>query len=316
GSVVSHQLIEKGHKVIVYDNFSTGYKEALHQNCKFVLGDVRDRELPARVMRDNKVDLVLHFAAKLNVPESIINPLDYYDNNFLGTLNLLQCCERSGVSKFIFSSTAAVYGDTQKKLVSEDDDLKPINPYGESKFFSERALFSQSKTNKMNFISLRYFNVSGASNDLSLGQRSLGSFNLIKNLCDVVLGYKEQLEVFGADFPTPDGFGVRDYIHVEDLAAAHVVAAEKLYDSQGLVNEVYNCGYGKGYSVKEVIDAFSRITGKAVPYTIRPRRAGDPAAVVADVSKIKAELSWKPQNEDLYKICESTLNWFKKTRNA
>lgn len=312
GSFVSHRLIEQGHFVLVYDNFSTGFREALHPKCKFVLGDVRDRELPARVMKDNKIDLVMHFAAKLNVPESITSPLDYFENNFFGTMNLLQCCERAGVKKFIFSSTAAVYGDTKKALVTEEEPISPINPYGETKAFSEKMLFDQAKAKDLSFISLRYFNVSGASLDGNLGQRTKDSFNLIKNVCEVALGKKPFLEVYGNDFPTKDGSGVRDYIHVEDLAQAHIVAAEKIFQSNTQISEVYNCGYGNGYSVLEVIKTLEKISGKTIPYEFKPRRTGDPAAVVADTQKIKKNLNWIPKHQDLETICQTTYNWFKK----
>lgn len=312
GSFVSHRLIEQGHFVLVYDNFSTGFREALHPKCKFVLGDVRDRELPARVMKDNKIDLVMHFAAKLNVPESITSPLDYFENNFFGTMNLLQCCERAGVKKFIFSSTAAVYGDTKKPLVNEEEPMSPINPYGETKAFSEKMLFDQSHSKGLSFIALRYFNVSGASLDGTLGQRTKDSFNLIKNVCEVALGKKPSLEVYGNDFPTKDGSGVRDYIHVEDLAQAHIVAAEKIFNSDTKISEIYNCGYGKGYSVLEVIKMLEKISGKTIPYEIKPRRTGDPAAVVAETQKIKKELNWTPTHQDLETICKTTYEWFKK----
>lgn len=313
GSFVSHRLIEQGHFVVVYDNFSTGFKESLHPKCKFVLGDVRDRELPARVLKDHKIDVLMHFAAKLNAPESVDNPLDYFDNNFLGTLNLLQCCERAGVSKFIFSSTAAVYGDTRKSLVVETDSCLPINPYGESKYFSERLLLDQGKARSLSFVSLRYFNVAGASSDLKLGQRTKNSFNLIKNVCEVALGKGSVLEVFGNDFPTPDGSGVRDYIHVEDLAQAHILAAEKIVQTMGKpIQEVYNCGYGKGYSVLEIIKTIESIAGRKITYEIKNRRPGDPASVVADVSKISKELGWAPRHQDIEEICGSTFKWFQK----
>lgn len=310
GSFVSHRLIEQGHFVLVYDNFSTGFKEALHPQCKFVLGDVRDRELPARVMKDNKIDLVMHFAAKLNVPESLVSPLEYFENNFFGTMNLLQCCERAGVKKFLFSSTAAVYGDTQKSLVSESEPIDPINPYGETKGFSEKLLFDQARAKGLSFISLRYFNVSGASLDGRLGQRTKNSFNLIKNVCEVALGHRPFVEVYGHDFSTKDGSGVRDYIHVEDLAQAHIVAAEKIYNSRSQINDVYNCGYGKGYTVLEVIKTLEKISGKVIPFEFKPRRAGDPAAVVADVSKITRDLQWTPKYQDLEVIVETTYKWF------
>lgn len=312
GSFVSHRLIEQGHFVLVYDNFSSGFKEALHPKCKFVLGDVRDRELPARVMKDNKIDVVMHFAAKLNVPESLTSPLEYFENNFFGTMNLLQCCERAGVKKFIFSSTAAVYGDTKKALVSEAEPVDPINPYGETKCFSEKLLFDQARAKELSFISLRYFNVSGASLDAQLGQRTKNSFNLIKNVCEVALGQKNLVEVYGNDFPTKDGSGVRDYIHVEDLAQAHIVAAEKIYNSPKQISEVYNCGYGKGYTVLEVIKTLEKISGKTIPFEFKPRRQGDPAAVVADVAKIKSELEWVPKYQDLETICGTTYKWFQK----
>lgn len=320
GSFVVHKLIEMGHFVVVYDNLSTGAKEALHPKCKFVLGDIRDRELPARVMKDNKIDIIFHFAAKLIVPESVEKPLDYYENNFFGTLNIIQCAERSKVNKMIFSSTAAVYGEpvvnsADISLIDESSAVDPINPYGQSKAFSEKLLFDFHKTTGFNFISLRYFNIAGANVEKNLGPRNNKANHLIKVLCDLALGKRTEVSIFGNDYPTFDGTGVRDYIHVEDLAEAHIHAMNYLIEKNNkneLVADVFNCGYGVGYSVKQVIKAVEKITQKKLNIVIAPRRRGDPAQMVADNKKLIKNFNWVPQYNDLEKICLSAFEWEKR----
>lgn len=308
GTFVSHRLIERGHHVIVYDNLTTGHKENLHPKCKFVMGDVRDRELPARVLKDNKVDLVMHFAAKTSVPESIENPLDYFENNSFATMNLLQNCIKANVRRFIFSSTAAVYGDTRKDFVNENDQLFPINPYGESKFFGEKMIKRVHESHGLNAVIMRYFNVAGASLDNQLGQKNPKANHLFHHLTETALGRQKTMSIFGNDYPTKDGTGVRDFIHVEDIAHAHILAAEKLFAEEKYL-ETFNCGYGHGFSVLEALQMMETVSGRKIPYEIVARRAGDPAKVLAHSEKIKRELGWSPQFDDLKQICQTSFDW-------
>lgn len=309
GSFAAHRLIQEGCDVIVYDNMSTGFHEALHPRCQFVFGDIRDRELPARVMKDHKVDTVMHFAAKVIVPESLRMPIEYYENNFLGGVNLIRCCLNAGVKKFIFSSTAAVYGDPEKNQVSEEDPTRPKNPYGHSKLFMEQALKDCRRSQGLDFITLRYFNVAGAAADLSLGNRTANATHLVKVAAEVAAGKREKIEVFGTDYSTHDGSAIRDYIHIEDLIEAHWLALKRLQENS--VGEIYNCGYGNGYSVLDVIRAMEKVSGKEITSVLTQRRPGDPAEVVADVKKIKEVLRWQPKNNNLELICRSALDWEK-----
>jgi UDP-glucose 4-epimerase len=311
GSFVSHRLIEKGHSVVVYDNLSTGHKELLHPKCKFILGDIRDRELPARVMKDNKIDIVMHFAAKTSVIESVQNPLDYFENNSFGTMNLLQNCLKAGVKKLIFSSTAAVYGDTRKDFVLETDELAPINPYGESKVFGEKMIKQVSQAHGLSAIILRYFNVAGASVDGQLGQKNPKATHLFHHLTETALGRQPQLSIYGNDYPTHDGTCVRDFIHVEDIASAHILAGERLMKETQYL-ETFNCGYGRGFSVLEALRMMESVSGHKIPFEIVQRRAGDPAKVLAEPKKIKSELNWDYQFNDLEVICKTAFEWKKK----
>lgn len=314
GSFASHRLIERGHHVVVYDNLSTGHKEFLHPKCKFVLGDIRDRELPGRVMKDNKIDIVMHFAAKTSVPESIENPLDFFENNSFGTMNLLQNCIKAGVKKLIFSSTAAVYGDTKKDFVLETDDLMPINPYGESKMFGEHMIAHVHKAHGLDAIILRYFNVAGASLDNQLGQKNPKANHLFHHLTETALGRQAILSVFGDDYPTVDGTGVRDFIHVEDIAHAHILAAEKLMAESNYL-QTFNCGYGQGFSVLQALKMMEDVSGRTIKYEILARRVGDPAKVLAQSEKIKMELNWVPQFNDLKVICQTAFSWKNKQKS-
>ncbi|MBL7556407.1 MAG: UDP-glucose 4-epimerase GalE [Bdellovibrionaceae bacterium] len=311
GSFASHRLIERGHHVVVYDNLSTGHKEFLHSKCKFVMGDIRDRELPARVMKDNKIDLVMHFAAKTSVPESIENPLDYFENNSFGTMNLLQNCLKAGVKKVIFSSTAAVYGDTRKDFVSESDELMPINPYGESKVFGERMIAHVHAAHGLNAIILRYFNVAGASLDNQLGQKNPKANHLFHHLTETAVGRQATMAIFGSDYPTVDGTGVRDFIHVEDIAHAHILAAERLMSESSYL-QTFNCGYGQGFSVLQALKMMEDVSGRKIAYEILSRRSGDPAKVLAKAEKIRSELQWSPRYNDLKIICKTAFDWKKR----
>lgn len=309
GSFAAHRLLKEGCQVVVYDNMSTGFRESLNPACQFVFGDIRDRELPGRVMRDYKIDMVMHFAAKIIVPESLQMPMDYYENNFLGGLNLLRNCVKSGVKKFIFSSTAAVYGDPAKPKVSEEDITNPKNPYGHSKLFMEQALKDVRRSDNMDFIILRYFNVAGAASDLSLGPRTVNATHLIKVVAEAAAGKREKVDVFGSDYPTRDGSAIRDFIHIEDLIEAHWVAMKYLKTNS--VGEIFNCGYGKGYSVLELLQAMEKVSGKKISRNLSQRRAGDPIEVVANVDKIKTVLGWKPEKDNLELICKSAWEWEK-----
>ncbi len=309
GSFASHRLIEAGHQVVVYDNYSTGFRESLHPNCKFVFGDVRDRELPARVMKDNQIDSVLHFAAKTIVPESIKMPLEYFENNFFGGLNLLQCSLRAGVKNFLFSSSAAVYASTESGVVSEESPCGPINPYGTTKWHMEKLLEDVRLAHGINYIALRYFNVAGAALDGKLGQRSTEATHLIKVAAELAAGKRKLIDVYGDQYKTKDGTAIRDFIHVEDLVAAHVLALDFMQNQS--CGEIFNCGYGKGSSVLEVLSVMEKVSGQSLEQRIVPPRAGDQACVIADSTKIKKALGWRPSYDSLETICKTSYDWEK-----
>lgn len=308
GSHVVKLLGERDERVVVLDNLSSGNEEAVLYGT-FVRGDTGDADLVARVLREHEIDTVMHFAAHTIVPESVENPLKYYANNTACTLNLLQCCQRAGVDKLIFSSTAATYGipadDT--KPCPETLPTAPINPYGMSKLMSEQMLKDLSSAGSLRHVILRYFNVAGSDPDGLIGQSTQNATLLIKVAAEVAVGKREKLVVFGSDYPTPDGTGIRDYIHVTDLASAHLSALD--YLRSGGDSTLVNCGYGKGYSVREVIDAVSRVHGKPLNVEEQPRRAGDPPALIAAVEKIHETLDWTPQFDDLDEIVRTALAW-------
>jgi len=312
GSHVVRLLTDAGQAVVVLDNLSTGFSDAV-LDAELVVGDTGDRELVYRVLREHSVDTVLHFAAHTIVPESVENPLKYYGNNTCCTRNLLECCSAAGVKHFIFSSTAAVYGIPAGPECTEDSPLAPINPYGTSKLMSEMMLRDLGKATAMRHVILRYFNVAGSDPEGRIGQSTEKATLLIKVAAEVVVGKREQLYVFGTDYPTPDGTGVRDYIHVDDLADAHIKALE--YLQQGGESTTLNCGYGHGYSVREVIDAVIRVKGTPIRVKEEARRAGDPPALIARAEKIRQVLGWKPQHDDLDFIVKTSLDWERKLRD-
>lgn len=335
GSHCVKALLQRGDEVVIYDNLSTGFREALAPESKFIFGDVRDTFLLGRVMKDSKIDSVIHFAAKLLVGESVEKPLDYYENNVGGTLSVLKSCEVAGVRNLIFSSTAAVYGNplsmdsakagaddsnTEKSParktppVKEEQVCRPESPYGTTKFFSERMISDFASQGKIRATVLRYFNVAGANVNEGLGQRSLNATHLIKVCCEVALGVRPHLEIFGDDYPTKDGTGVRDYIHVEDLVTAHLLALDELSSDSRSPFEVFNVGYGHGYSVKEVLETFNKVCGKSLPVEISPRRPGDLAEVVANVEKIQRSLKFNPKKDSLQQICKDAFAWEKAMR--
>ena len=305
GSHVVRQLGQAGYNVIVYDNYSTGSPDAV-VSAKVIQGDLADVSQLHDVFSQYHFDAVLHFAASLAVPESVRYPLDYYSNNTCNTLNLLRCCQSFGVEKLIFSSTAAVYGEPQENPVTEGAPTQPINPYGRSKLMSEWMIQDYAATSSLKYVILRYFNVAGADPEGYIVQRPEKVQNLVSIACDVALGRKPYLAIFGTDYPTSDGTAIRDFIHVEDLAAAHVSALR--YLEQGHKSQILNCGYGQGFSVKEVCARVQKIANVHFPVVETARRAGDPAQVIACADKIRTIFDWQPQHNCLDSIIRSTLN--------
>ncbi len=309
GSHVVKQLGSMGEKLVVLDNLSSGFREAVLFG-EFVEGDTGDTGLVSKILHEYDIEAVIHFAAHTIVPESVENPLKYYGNNTCKTRNLLQCCQQAGVSHVIFSSTAAAYGIPKDTFCSEDSATAPINPYGSSKLMSEMMLRDLSAASSLRHVILRYFNVAGCDPENQIGQSTRNATLLIKVAAEVAVGKREKLLVFGDDYPTPDGTGVRDYIHVSDLADAHIQALDYLRKGGG--SNLLNCGYGHGYSVREVIDAVNRVNGVPVKIEQHPRRAGDPPALVAAVDKIHRTLDWTPKYDDLEFIVKTSLDWERK----
>jgi UDP-glucose 4-epimerase len=309
GSHVVKQLRELGYDAIVYDNLSTGSSTAINEQ-ELVIGDLANSEQLSQVFARHQFSAVLHFAASISVPESLEKPLAYYSNNTANTLNLLKCCQQFAVNKFIFSSTAAVYGETDDSFVTESAPTNPVNPYGKSKLMSETMIRDYSNASDLKYVILRYFNVAGADNSGSIGQSGKKAAHLIKVACDAALGIRDTVSIFGTDYPTVDGTGIRDYIHVEDLATAHVNALSYLNDNRE--NQILNCGYGKGYSVREVLSTVQKVSGVNFAIVEAERRKGDPACVVASGDRVKQILGWQPQYDCLETIVRSTLNWEKK----
>lgn len=312
GSHTVQKLLNQGHEVCVYDNLTRGFRESIpEKQVRFVMGDVRDAFLMQRMIKDFSPDAVIHFAAKLVVPESLEQPVEYYENNTFGVMNLIKACQVHKVDKIVFSSTAAVYGDANPTgLVREEDATTPLNPYGASKLFSERILKDAEFAHGIRTVVLRYFNVAGGAVDGSNGQRTERATQLIKVAAEVVVGIRTHLELYGSDYSTPDGTCVRDYIHVEDLADLHVQGLD--YLQLGNPGTVLNCGYGHGYSVLDVVAAMKRVSGVDFKVVIKGRRPGDAAQTVADVSKLKTTFAWQPSHDELELICRTALDWEKK----
>jgi UDP-glucose 4-epimerase len=309
GSHVVRQLGERGERLVVLDNLATGFRDAVMYG-EFVQGDAGDAALVDRLLRDNEIGAVLHFAAHIVVPESVADPLKYYHNNTVKTRSLLECCHRAGVEHFIFSSTAAVYGVPKAIPVAEQAALDPINPYGRSKLMSEWMLRDLAEASALRYVILRYFNVAGADPLGRMGQATPDATHLIKVACEAAAGRRRQVAVYGTDYPTPDGTGIRDYIHVEDLADAHLRALD--YLREGGKSAILNCGYGHGYSVREVLDMVQKVAGKRLDIVDAPRRPGDPPALAADAGLITATLGWKPRYDDLEFIVRTALEWERK----
>lgn len=309
GSHMVARLGELGHDVVIYDNLSTGHDWAvLHGNL--VVGDLADRTLLKTVLESGNFDAVMHFAAFIEVNESVRDPLKYYRNNYANALNLIEACRDAGVKRLIFSSTAAVYGIPEGGgKVVEDTQLSPINPYGESKAMVEKTLRDFSAASDFNYVSLRYFNVAGADEQSRIGQAYDNATHLITLALRTALGKREELSIFGTDYDTPDGTCIRDYIHVRDLIEAHVLALNHLADGGG--SRIFNCGYGHGYSVREVVAKVKKVTGVDFRVVETDRREGDPPALTADSTRIREELGWKPAHDDLGFIIKTAWKWEK-----
>ena len=301
------ELLDSGESVIVLDNLSTGFRWAVPANATLVVGDVGDQDLVRSIVRKHGVESVIHFAGSIVVPESVADPLGYYHNNTVKSRALMEVAVETGIKRFIFSSTAAVYGMPKENPVHEDADLKPISPYGSSKLMTEIMLADTARAHDFNYIALRYFNVAGADPKGRSGQSTPNATHLIKIACETALGKRPYMEVFGTDYPTPDGTCVRDYIHVTDLARAHLVALRYLRD--GGDADVFNCGYAKGFSVLQVSEAVTRAPGAEFEVRDSARRAGDPAALVAASDKIRVRLGWRPVYDNLDTIAVQALAW-------
>ncbi|GAB1715085.1 MAG: UDP-glucose 4-epimerase GalE [Nitrobacter sp.] len=301
-------FLDRGEIPVVLDDLSTGRREAVPSNVPFVVGDVGDAELVSRLIRHYKIDAIVHFAAKIIVPESVADPLKYYLNNTVKTHTLLQTAVEENVKYFVFSSSAAIYGNPISTPVSETALPAPLSPYGMSKLMSEHMLRDTSAASRLRHVILRYFNVAGADPAGRLGQSTPGATHLIKVAIETALRRRPYMSIYGSDYPTPDGTCIRDYVHVSDLARAHLVALDHLRN--GGESRTLNCGYGQGYSVKEVIEAVRTVTGADFEARRAPRRAGDPASVVANSDQL-VSLGWKPELNDLPKMIEHACNWEK-----
>ncbi len=306
GSHTAKQLGLAGERLVSLDNLCTGFKQAV-QYGDLVIGDTGDKEVVSRVLREYEIDTVMHFAAHTIVPESVEDPLKYYRNNTCNTRNLLECCAEAGVKNFVFSSTAAVYGMPENGVAYETSPTQPINPYGTSKLMSEMMLKDLSQASDLNYVALRYFNVAGCDLDGEIGQSTPKATLLTKVACEAAVGKRDAVYIFGTDYPTPDGTGVRDYIHVVDLADAHVKALA--YLRQGGESTILNCGYGHGYSVRELLQAVEAANGAPLNIIEAERRAGDPPELVAGADKVREVIGWSPRHDNLATIAESALAW-------
>ena len=314
GYIGSHAvlaLVDQGWPVAVIDNLTTGFRWAVPEGVPFYQGDIEDAALLARIVAEQETRAIMHFAGSIIVPESVENPLKYYHNNTAKSRALIAAAVTAGVPHFIFSSTAATYGIPERSPVSEDSPRRPINPYGMSKLMTETMLADVAAAHPLNYCALRYFNVAGADPRARAGQSTAGATHLIKVAVKAALAKRGHVEVFGTDYATPDGTGVRDYIHVSDLAAAHVLALEALI-ADSAESMIMNAGYGRGFSVLEVLDAVDRVTNLTIERRLSPRRAGDPDALISDNSKIKATLPWEPKYADLDVIVAHALQWERK----
>jgi UDP-glucose 4-epimerase len=307
GSHMTYALLDRGEEVIVLDNLSTGVRSLVSGEAVFVEGNVADQPLVARLIREHGIDAVIHFAGSIVVPESVAQPLAYYANNVVASRALIETCVTEGVKAFIFSSTATVYAEDAAQPLAEEAHKAPISPYARSKLMTEWMLEDSARAYDFRHIVLRYFNVAGADPQGRTGQSTPKATHLIKRACQVALGRISHLDVFGTDYPTPDGTGVRDYIHVTDLTNAHLLALDAL--RAGSAPASYNCGYGRGLSVRQVIDGMEAVLGRRLPVKEGPRRPGDPPTLISDPTKLKTVLKWRPEHDDLDEIIRSALEW-------
>ncbi len=316
GYIGSHtvlHILKAGYDVVVLDNLYSGHRWAIPEAAEFYQGDIHDRDLVTKIIRKYNIDSVIHFAGHIVVPESVENPAKYYQNNVVGSLNLIDACIANNINHFIFSSSAAVYGVPESCPVNEQATPRPINPYGATKLMTEWTLrdFSMATSSKpFNYVALRYFNVAGAHIDGGLGQSTPEATHLIKVACQTACGMRPYLSIFGDDYPTADGSCIRDYIHVDDLAVAHLDALSYLHNDGK--STVLNCGYGHGFSVKQVIDCVKTVSNVDFEVQTVARRAGDPPELIADNKKIKRVLNWQPRYDELATICRSAYRWEKK----
>ena len=314
GSHTVYALIEKGVDVVVIDNLETGHIEAVHEKARFYKGDIRDRAFVDSVLDKEKIDAVIHFAANSLVGESMVNPLKYYDNNVNGTKVLLQSMVAHGLDKIVFSSTAATYGEPEKVPILETDRTEPTNTYGETKLAMEKMFKWTDRAHGLKYVSLRYFNACGAHISGKIGEAHSPETHLIPLILQVPLGQREYISIFGDDYDTSDGTCIRDYIHVTDLAQAHILAVD--YLMKGNESNIFNLGNGVGFTVKEVIDTARKVTGHEIPAKIAERRAGDPARLIASSDKARQVLLWKPEHADLEEIISTAWNWHKNHPNG
>lgn len=307
GSHVAKELRKEGFTPIIIDNLSTGNRGAVLDE-KLIVEDLKNKEAIKKIIKENKIEGVMHFAGSIKVPESVIDPIKYYQNNTRNSLNLIEVCSELKVENFIFSSTAAVYGELENGLATEETEKSPINPYGRSKLMTEWMLEDYAKsTDQFNYAAIRYFNVCGADPDGEIGQAFPEPFHLINIACEAASGKREKMAIFGTDYPTEDGTCIRDYIHVTDLARAHILALKFLINEKK--SEVFNCGYGHGYSVREIVGSVKRVTEVDFKVETSERRDGDPASLVAISSKLKAMLGWTPTYDNLDIIIQTAYKW-------
>ena len=314
GSHMAHALADAGERVVILDDLSTGFDWAAPATAPLVIGSSGDQPLVTKLIAEHNVDSIIHFAASIVVPESVANPLGYYGNNTVNSRALIECAVKGRVKSFIFSSTAAVYGNPAHVPVEESDPTTPVSPYGSSKLMTEIMLRDAGAAHGLRHVILRYFNVAGADPALRTGQSTRGATHLIKVAIETALGARAKMQIFGTDYPTPDGTCIRDYIHVSDLVQAHSDALA--YLRAGGASATLNCGYGHGFSVVEVIDTVTRVSGADFPVERAARRAGDPAQIVANSGRIRAMLGWRPQYDDLTTIATHALAWERRLMSA
>ena len=314
GSHTALELVKAGNEVVIADNLVTGYRKAIPEGAKFYEGDLRDSDFLNKLFQQEKIDAVIHFAAYSLVGESVTNPLKYYDNNLYGTKVLLEAMVKNNVGKIVFSSTAATYGEPENIPILESDRTCPTNPYGETKLAMEKMFKWTAEAHGLRYVSLRYFNACGADESGEIGEAHTPESHLIPLILQVPNGKRETISIYGTDYDTPDGTCIRDYIHVTDLAQAHILAVQ--YLNNGGESDIFNLGNGVGYSVREVIETARKVTGHPIPATETSRRAGDPARLVASSEKAKSVLGWKPVHDSLEEIIASAWNWHKNHPNG